>query len=169
VKAPETLEDLKTNDGNYPHSVLVGCETALVVFAAGFLGQQDAVWIADAGLRATLVDEDAAKLNYMRGLYPDDWKYHCADAYAWCSATEQAILTTSPNGQWDIVSLDPWTNQFDRCADMIATWCRLARHAVIIGTGTDTVVEPPAGWEVTDVRKRTDYDGGVFWTVLEPV
>lgn len=158
--APETLEDLKTDDGNYPHGILVGCDTALVVFAAGFLGQQDAVWIADAGLRATLVDENKVKLDYMRGLYPDDWVYLCEDAYRFGETTDD---------EWDIVSLDPWTNQFDRCADMIATWCRLARHAVVLGTGRDTVVRPPAGWSVTDTRQRSDYDGGVWWTILEPL
>ena len=38
----------------------------------------------------------------------------------------------------------------------------------VIGTGVTTWVEPPVGWRITDRRKRTDHDGGVYWTVVEP-
>jgi hypothetical protein len=68
---------------------------------------------------------------------------------------------------WGVVTLDPWTNQFQRCADNLQAWCWLARHAVVLGTGHSTDVTAPAGWRVADVRKRSEYDGGVFWTVLE--
>jgi hypothetical protein len=67
------------------------------------------------------------------------------------------------------VSCDPFTNQFTACADHIETWCRLARHVVILGTGTDTIVNPPAGWEITQTIKRSEYAGGVYWTCLERV
>jgi hypothetical protein len=45
----------------------------------------------------------------------------------------------------------------------------MARKAVILGTGVGTEVSAPDGWHVSDVRKRSDYDGGVYWTVLERV
>lgn len=151
VSAQAVLDDM-----NYPHSVLVGCETALVVFCAAFRGYQDAWWIAEAGLRATCVDNDRAKLDEMGAIYPKDWEWLCLDAYE-----------GNPDRTWDVVSLDPWSNQFTRCADMIGTWCKLARHAVILGTGVDTIVRAPAGWVVSERRKRSAYDGGVFWTVLE--
>ena len=152
-----TLEDLRIEDMSFPHSVLAGCETALCVFAAGFLGRQDAFWVADAGLRATVVDSDPMMVKQMRKMYPPSWDWRIIDAYRF--ATDE---------EWDVVTLDPWTNQFQLCADHLPAWCRMARHAVVLGTGIDTDVVAPPGWEITDVRQRSDYDGGVFWTVLEP-
>lgn len=141
---------------DYPVAVLEGCETALIVFAAEFCGSNDAAWIADAGLRATCVDENAGRLQEMVRHYPADWSYVCTDAYSLPSTL-----------RYDVVSLDPFTNHMDRCAANIEAWCQLARRAVIIGTGVDTVVEAPDGWQITDRVKRTDYQGGVYWTVLE--
>lgn len=141
----------------YPMWALKGCETALIVFAAEFGGMNDAAWIVEAGLRATCVDENPVKLEAMREHYPDDWSYVCTDAF-----------TLSPSLRYDVVSLDPFTNHFDRCAAHIDLWCTIARRAVIIGTGTDTKILSPAGWIQTDCVKRTDYQGGVYWTVLEP-
>lgn len=157
--ATVTLDDLRDLDAGaaYPGFVLDGAETALVLFAAGFLGRQDAYWIADAGLRARCVDEDAEKLAEMRDLYPADWSWRAADVWSW-----------SDPKVYDVVSLDPWTQDFQRCADMVGKWCSLARRAVVLGTGVTTTVLAPTGWQVTDARKRSDYDGGVFWTVLEP-
>ncbi len=152
VSAPERCHP-------YPTWALKGCETALIVFAAEFAGMNDAAWIVEAGLRATCVDINAEKLEAMRGWYPDDWEYVCNDAYAFAACAD---------GKWDVVSLDPFTNHFQACADNIAAWCRLARRAVIIGTGTDTIIQSPVGWQQVDCVKRTDYQGGVFWTTLEP-
>lgn len=146
----------------YPAWVLAGCETALVVFAAEFGGMNDCAWIVEAGLRATCVDINADKLDAMKASYPDDWEYICADAY------EFAGECAGGPYKWDVVSLDPFTNHFDPCAENIEAWCRLARRAVIVGTGTDTVIVTPLGWAQTDCVKRTDYQGGVWWTVLEP-
>ncbi len=146
---------------NFPLELLEDSETALVLFAAGFLGVQDAVWIRDAGLTATCVDTDPEKMASMKPLYPDDWEFVEQDAYAFAHwETERR--------QWDIVTADPWTGHMDTCARFLKEWCRLARKAVVLGTGVGTVVEAPEGWKVTGTRRRSDYDGGVFWTVLEP-
>jgi hypothetical protein len=142
----------------YPDRLLIGRQTALVVFAAAFHGLNDASWIADADLRATCVDLDAVKLDEMADIYPRDWAFVCADAYDLAARTQR---------QWDVVSCDPFTNEMQRCADNIEDWCRLARHAVILGTGTDTVVDVPDGWFVTGTVWRTGLDGGVYWTTLE--
>lgn len=144
----------------YPTWALKGCETALIVFAAEFGGMNDAAWIVESGARATCVDVNYEKLQAMQAFYPDDWEYVEADAYDYA---EHCGWRT-----WDVVSLDPFTNHFQACADNIAAWCRLARRAVIIGTGTDTIIQSPTGWQQVDCVKRTDYQGGVFWTVLEP-
>jgi len=145
----------------YPGHRLQGCETALVMFAAGFLGKQDAYWIADAGLKATCVDADAAKVQEMQGMYPDDWDFVIGDVYDF--AERHAGRWT-----WDVVSLDPWTQDFDRCAAQLATFCWLANRLVVIGTGVGTTLRVPLGWAVTEVVKRSDYRGGVYWTCLEP-
>lgn len=160
MTAPATLEELRTSDANFPHEALIGCQTALILFAAGFYGKQDAFWIADAGLHGTCVDLDESKLLEMREVYPGDWEWQLMDAYDFADRTER---------QWDVVVLDPWTQDFTRCADNIQAWCRLARTAVIIGTGVETVLTPPDGWKMSQVRQRSTYAGGVFWTVLERV
>lgn len=155
----ESLETLRDDDQNFPHHVLEGQETALCLFAAGFYGRQDAFWVADAGLTGTCVDEDATLLGVMSRMYPEDWQFLRFDAYGFPATTDR---------QWDVVTLDPWTNQFQRCADHLGHWCRLAKHAVILGTGWNTNVVAPPGWKVSEVRKRSDYDRGVFWTVIQP-
>jgi hypothetical protein len=51
---------------------------------------------------------------------------------------------------------------------MLPEWCALANRAVVLGYGVDTVVEAPAGWEVTERLRRSDFLGGVWWAVVEP-
>lgn len=147
----------------YPVWTLKGCDTVLVVFAAEFRGMNDCAWIVEEDVRATCVDINQGKLDAMKDDYPDDWEYVCADAYDFA-----AECAAGPY-KWDVVSLDPFTNHFQVCADNIEQWCQLARRAVIIGTGTDTIIMSPPGWQQTDCVRRSDYQGGVFWTVLEPV
>jgi hypothetical protein len=143
----------------YPRHVLTDCETGLVLFAAAFHGQQDAVWMADAGITATCIDLDGGKLEEMRAVYPDGWQFVKADAFKYA---------TNANRQWDVVSIDCPSNLFDRCAELLPFWCLLARRAVILGTGTGTVIEPPAGWRVSERLRRSNFQGGCFWTVVEP-
>jgi len=141
----------------YPRTYLAGCETALVVFAAAFMGAQDAIWIHDAGLTATCIDNDQDRLDRMQNLYPGSWSFLNVDAYEWLETAE---------GAWDVVSVDSPTGHFERCADRIGIFCKLARRLVVLGIGVDTHVEPPEGWEVVECIKRSDHAGGVFWAVL---
>jgi hypothetical protein len=161
MTAPASLADVRDLHAgvSYPGHVLEGCETALLFFCAHWHGRQDAYWIADAGLVGTCVDENAERLAEMEAIYPVGWEFIVADAYEFPNTTK---------AQWDIVSLDPWTNQFQACADLLPDWCSLARRAVILGSGYDTTIVAPDGWKVADVRKRSDHNGGVYWTVLEP-
>lgn len=142
----------------YPRHVLEGNESALILFSAAFHGVQDAIWIADAGLTATCVDTDLEKITEMSSAYPDGWEYVVGDAFQYATATKR---------RWDVVSLDPPTNLFDRCAEYLPVWCLLARHAVILGCGTATKVVAPAGWELTGTLHRSNFRGGVYWAVLE--
>lgn len=164
IAAPATLEEIRDEEAgaSYPCDVLAGCRTALVVFAAGFFGRQDAYWVAEANLRATCIDVDADRLDAMAAVYPTGWDFLEADAYVW--APRQT-------GRWDVVSVDCPTGHFERCADLLPTWCRLAGHAVVLGTGPnhETLVIPE-GWRLAEVRRRSNYVvGGVWWAVLERV
>ena len=159
-----TLEAVRreTAPHRYPRHVLQGCESALVLFAAAFGGRQDAVWMAEAGLRATCVDLDAKRLVEMASAYPDDWSFSQADAFSFSESAAADGL------QWDVVSLDPFTNLMQECANLLPLWCHLARKAVVLGTHGDTDVVAPTGWRVVETLPRSSFNGGVFWTVLQP-
>lgn len=129
------------------------------MFCAAFHGRQDALWIADAGLDATCVDTDGDKLAEMEAVYPDGWEFVTGDAFNYAAAAKR---------QWDVVSLDPFSALFQRVADELPLWCSRARRAVLLGTGVGTKVEAPDGWRVTEVLERSGFQGGVYWTVLQP-
>jgi len=159
---PLTLDRVrKSAHPVFPVRVLDGMSSALVVFAAGFYGAQDAIHVADAGLVGTCVDVDADKLLLMEAMYPEGWEFRVADAFAFARTWRHA------HRRWDIVTVDSPTNLFDRCAADVEVWCDLAWRTVVLGTGVETAVEVPEGWRVSDVVQRSDYRGGVFWTVLE--
>jgi hypothetical protein len=160
---PRTLEDVRDKDPGaemlYPRHVLRDAETALCAFSAAFYGTQDAYWLSEAGLRTTCVDIDQVRLDEMRSVYPPDWEFVCGDAF------ETWIWSRGP---WDIVSLDPFTSLFERCAAELPMWCSLARQAVILGCASGQVIEAPDGW--MEVRRvfRSDYGDGVEWAVFQP-
>lgn len=158
--APPTLAGVADPDGpaGYPVDLLAGCNDALVLFSALWFGRQDAYWIADAGLAGTCVDVDGRRLDEMRRLYPAGWEFVEADAFEFARSAER---------RWDVVSLDPHTGLFDRCATEIDVWCSLAREMVILGSGRSTRVLAPDGWRIAGRTRRSDFRGGVFWTVLE--
>lgn len=156
-----TLAEIRRSaDGTYPKGLLDACDTALVLFAAGFYGRQDGIFIADAGITATCVDIRPQRLRDMAAVYPGSWEFFVDDAYEFAALTER---------RWDLVSIDCPSGAFVRCAELVGLWCSLARVAVVLGTGKGTVVEPPEGWRVTDVIQRSQFSGGVYWSVLEPL
>jgi hypothetical protein len=147
----------------YPRDRLSGLQSALMVFCAAFLGRQDCVWVAEAGLEyVTAVDSDQERLQEMAGIYPADWGFVADDAFTF------AARRYADGGLYDLVSLDPPTQLFQAAADAVELWCGLADRLVVIGTGRDTTLEPPAGWAQTDRITRTTRTGGVYWTILEP-
>jgi hypothetical protein len=152
-----TLDDIRADRGLYPADILQDCETALILFAAAFHGKQDAIWIADAGIRATCVDTDANKLTEMKPAYPNNWEYVIGDAFEYATRTQR---------QWDVVSLDCFTNLFDRCAELLPLWCLLARKAVVLGIDERPLVIPD-GWVLSGRKFRSNFNGGVYWAVIE--
>lgn len=155
-----TLDGIRASaDGNvYPVDVLDRCSTALLLFSAAFYGRQDGVFVADAGVDATCVDVWSERLHDMAAVYPPSWEFIVDDAFGFAEATER---------RWDLVSVDCPTDQFERCSALVPLWCRLARRAVVLGTGHGSEVSAPEGWRVTSVVRRSDFRGGVFWTVVE--
>lgn len=144
----------------YPRHAIVGGNTALILFAAAFYGQQDAIWFAEAGVTATCVDTDGDRLGEMQDAYPDDWKFVNADAF-------EFSLRTS--GKWDVVSIDCPSPMFDRCAELLPLWCRMANRTVILGSGRKMLFTDVAGWKLTDSVFRSHNYGGVYWRVFEPI
>lgn len=149
-------------DDTYPHERLEGIRSALMCFCAAFMGRQDCVWVADAGITATAVDNELEHVELMQKAYPDDWEFVTADVYQYAGERYAA------GDKFDLVSLDPPTNQFEDAAALCALWCGIADRLVIFGTGRDTEINPPPGWVVTDrVFRSAKYDGS-YWAVLEP-
>jgi hypothetical protein len=142
-----------------------GCETALCIFSAEWLGMQDAYWIAQHGLRGTCVDLQGDKLAQMREIYPQGWEFVEADAYDFAAG---AVVE---GRQWDALTLDPWTGQFQQCADLLPTWTTLARKTVVLGHGNYRLIRPeaPEGWTMTEAIKRSDFKGSVDWLVFQKV
>lgn len=149
------------SDDIYPDEKLQGLATAFVGFCGGFDGRQDCAHIAEAGLEATCVDRSAARLEGMQDLYPAGWRFIEADVY------EYAAQRYAQGARFDVVSLDPYTSQFQECADRLGLWCGLARAVVVMGTGRLTEFKVPEWWSVTDRVRRSGYQGGTFWSVLE--
>lgn len=158
-----TLEHLRSvmDASKYPCEVLGGCEDALVLFAAGFYGAQDAIHIANAGLTATCVDIDPEKLAAMSDAYPEGWEYVTADVFEFATSA-------LADRQWDVVSLDCPSQLFARCEELLPLWCLLARKAVVLGSGSGHLgVKAPLGWRWRESVWRSNYLDGVYWTVLE--
>ncbi len=156
--APDTLDEVRDpDDRSYPVNVLRGQRLALVLFAAAWYGMQDAYYVAKAGLKATCVDIRPDNLPDMARLYPDGWEFVEADVYEFVRQTTD---------RWDVVSVDCPSGHFQRCADLLPTFCDLARSAVVLGSGAVTSVRPPGGWRVSGRNRRSLMYGGVYWTVL---
>jgi len=151
-----TLETVRQEAGRFPRRALTGCRDALVLFAAGFHGSNDAIWIAEAGLHAVCVDLDSRKLGEMGGIYPAGWEFVTADAIAYATLTER---------RFDVVTVDWSTDWFHRADELLPLLCGLARHAVIVGTDKRRV-QAPDGWTVAQRLRRSGFNGGVYWTVL---
>lgn len=158
-----TLERLRREGpAGYPRFALRDSSTALVLFAAAYGGKQDAIWIEEAGLEADVVDLDEPRLREMGAVYPQSWRFHHADAFAF---VRDARLD---GRKWDVVSLDPYTGDADRLVvSLLSEICELARDVVIVGVGNEVDVVAPAGWVIVDRRRRSDYRGGTFWIVLQ--
>jgi hypothetical protein len=169
-----TLEHVAMQARPYPAHLLEGCETGLCLFAAAFLGHNDAIHMAEAGLRVTCVDTDALRLHEMMSLYPSDWQFITADAWSFAhdqGAEHRDTLTyrhwaAAPGIpiRWDVVSVDTFTGDaMQRSLESLPLWCSLARKAATVTHTDGASYQTPAGWRSSLVERAT----GVNWLVLE--
>lgn len=149
------LDGLRRCAGPYPSNLLKGCETALLLFGAGFLGMNDGIHMVDAGISAVVVDIDESKLLKMANLYPDDWTFVKADAW-W--------MAERLDSTFDVVSVDNFTG--DSEAPVLASlglWCRLANRLVTVTkTAKNLPHSIPYGWEPGIVARSSRAN----WLVL---
>jgi hypothetical protein len=153
-----TLDSIYLRAGTYPTDILGDCESALVLFGAAFLGVNDAIHVAAAGLAdVTVVDTDPEKLDAMRVLYPRTWELVPADAFDFVEHRRAA------GARYDVVSADPFTNLMPRCRAELSSLCTLARHAVVLGIEHGLPFDPPPGWRSRRIERSELAD----WIVLE--
>lgn len=159
---PTTFEQIREERRGdlYPRHLLVGCQNALVLFAAGFYGANDAYWIAEAGLEAICVDIDAEKLAVMKELYPRNWRFVQNDYLGY--------LNTLPTQfRYDVVSVDCPSSLIPHCATVdLPLLLAVTRKVLTVTTRPEFVpgiIERAKGFDVTTTRMRS---ATVCWAVL---
>lgn len=142
---------------SYPVHILEGAESGLCLFAAAFLGENDAVHFWDAGIRTTCVDIDHRRLETMSALYPDDWEFFAEDA--WTFADRNSVL----GRQWDVVSVDTFTGDAEqRSLKSLPLWCALARKALTVTLCPGSMYRVPEGFRAWHFRRSSR----ALWLVL---
>jgi hypothetical protein len=153
-----TLEHVAMDAKAFPRENLEGCETGLVLFCGAFLGVNDAIHFAQAGIHTVCVDTNADSLAAMRSLYPEDWEFIQADAWKYAEAARDLGLT------WDAVSVDTWTGDASaRSMDSLELWASLANRIVAVTAGADDLWSVPDGWSAFCMERSLKAD----WLVLE--
>jgi hypothetical protein len=142
----------------YPADLLPEGGTALALFAAAFLGHNDAIHFARKDLIATCVDIDVERLHEMETLYPSEWMF--VDADAWNLADTARELELS----WDVVSVDTFTGEAtDRSLASLDLWCSLARQMVTATIVNGQEYDVPEGWRAHLHPRSSE----VSWLVLQ--
>lgn len=157
------LDHVRGSASLFPVEKLEGCQTALLLFGAGFYGANDGIHLLDAGLRATVVDTDRERLYAMAAAYPATWTFSAMDA--WEFAREAVILQILADVRWDAVSVDSWTGDIEpRVIKDLPLWCALARKlvTVTVGYGGSEIVAPE-GWAHSYFPRSAN----ARWLVLE--
>lgn len=155
-----TLEHVAIDATPFPVDVLEGASSGLILFAAAFLGVNDAIHFALAGVRdVTLIDVDGARLDEMVGLYRDpSWYFLERDAWEFASDAHEKGLA------WDVVVVDTFLGDAtDRSLADLEHWTRIANRAVV-ATTVGLYADVPRGW-YGRLRRRT---AGADWLVLRP-
>lgn len=140
--------------GPFPDELLVGARSALFLFGAAFLGANDAVWALNAGVRSTVVDRDAERLEEMRTLYPASWRFVGEDVFEFIASASR---------RWDVVTADPFTGDTaDRCLAMLPAFARITNDTLIVTISSRVPSPKVAGWKVSRMPRTRLAD----WLVL---
>lgn len=158
VLAPP-LDKVSREARPYPADMLPVGGTGLCLFAAAFLGVNDAVHMARKDMTVTCVDRDGSRIADMVDLYPEQWTFYVMDAW------DFADRAAGQERQWDVVSVDTFTGDAtDRSLESLELWCSLATKAVTATTtrhqGLDVVA--PDGWRSSLFPRSSIAD----WLVL---
>lgn len=159
-----SLEHVAMDACPYPAALLGRCESGLILFAAAFLGRNDAIHFAEAGVPfVTLVDVDGLRLEEMADLYRggDDWRFVEMDAWAFAANAREV------GAKWDAVSVDTFTGTAtDRSLRDLEAWTSIASRVVTATATADAEFEVPVGWKA----RLFDREGAIEaarWLILE--
>lgn len=135
----------------YPADLLPEGGTALALFAAAYLGWNDAIHFARKDMVGTCVDRDRERLAEMAMVYPADWVFFVGDAW------EFAEQAADRGDQWDVVSVDTFTGDAtDRSVRSLELWCELAREMLTATVPADLVCHGcPDGWRLSFFPRST--------------
>lgn len=153
----------------FPREILDGVESALILFASGRGGATDGRWFAEAGIsQVDFLDWDADTLTPMTMRAPKGWLGQVFDC------------TVLPEGAFksDHVSADPPSQLAPEIVGFIPGWLACARKSAtitlyrhcFIGEPTldaPELANPPEGWTYTNLIRRSDFRGGIYWLVAE--
>ena len=138
----------------YPAYLLPEGGTGLCLFAAAFLGHNDAIHMARAEMTVTLVDI-SERVMEMAHIYDADYYY--GDAWGF------AEYNARSGESWDVVSVDTFTGDTERRSlDSLDLWCSLARTAVTVTHSNGSEYVTPDGWTDELFPRSSD----VNWLVL---
>lgn len=152
------LAEISARARPYPAHMLPAGGTALALFAAAYLGHNDAIHFARKDMVATCVDVDAERLAEMSMVYPDDWTFVDADAWDFARVAQIAEM------RWDAVSVDTFIGDAtDRSLKSLELWCTLANKIVTVTLPADNVCGYSTDGFTASVYPRSDLAN---WLVL---
>lgn len=142
------LNRLSSDARLFPVHLLREGDTGLCLFAAAFLGVNDAIHMARMNMTATCVDIDGKRLREMEGMYPDDWEFVHSDAWQF------AVQARADGREWDTVSVDTFTGSVsDLALASLEMWCLLATRTVVITLPHLARYHTPAGWQAATMNR----------------
>ncbi len=147
AEPPITFDQLNRNAQPYPGHILPEGGTGLALFSAGFHGWNDVIHMARKQMTVDCVDTDTDKLFAMAQVYPTGWSFRVQDA--WQFAYDHVGYM-----HWDVVTVDPFTNDAPRALETLDLWCGLATELVTLTVLVGAGVEIPDGWE-SDIFPRS--------------
>lgn len=158
---PTSLDEIRRlgNRATFPQNLLSYCDSALMLFCAGFYGANDCIWVQHHGIRRVRgIDVDDDKLRVMRKLYPPNWWFSHADVF-------ESI--PSMLKKYDLVVADPSINLVQRLLKRVRCLTDLSEKFVVV-TIQGTVEYDwtlPSDWYIRGYHLRNQ--AGTCWMILE--